>query len=149
MRLFRKFIIALIIILGIVWFYTNSLVGVSPKTITYYAELKTALKANGHKPRLFVISGRRWAVDNWFLSKFGGASSKSRHKKGEAIDIIVMDVNSDGESNATDVDIVYKLLDQQIIQRKGGIGTYKNEAGFFNRQMIHFDCGGRRTRWHR
>ena len=43
----------------------------------------------------------------------------------------------------------YNILDKKIIKRKGGIGTYKNEEGFFNRQMIHFDSRGTKARWHR
>ena len=41
------------------------------------------------------------------------------------------------------------ILDKKIIKSKGGIGTYKNESGFFNRQMIHFDSRGTKARWHR
>ena len=134
---------------GIIWFYTNSLIGVNPTVKEYYSELQNELTNSGYKARMFVISGRRWGIDNWFLSQFGSASSKSRHKHGEAIDIIVLDVNDDGESNSQDVDIVYKLLNKKIIRSKGGIGPYKNESGFFNRQMVHFDCRGKRARWHR
>jgi len=61
----------------------------------------------------------------------------------------VGDVNSDGKKNAQDVDIVYNILNDQIIKDKGGIGTYKNERGFLNRRMVHFDCRGYRARWHR
>ena len=33
-------------------------------------------------------------------------------------------------------DIVYNFLDKQIIKNNGGIGTYKEENNFFNKQMI-------------
>ncbi|MCI4670361.1 MAG: hypothetical protein MRZ79_19645 [Bacteroidia bacterium] len=143
----------LLIILGVVllisWFYTTSLIGVNPKTKAYYTELKKELKAKGYKTNIFTISGRRWQLDNWILSKFGGAASQSRHRKGEAIDIVVLDVNGDGKANSEDVDIVYKILNKKIIRGNGGIGTYKGESDFFSRQMVHFDCRGRRARWHR
>jgi len=112
-----------------------------------YQELKTEVRKQGYQTRFFVISGRRYALDNWLLNKFGGASSKSKHLKGQAIDIIVLDVNDDGNINSTDVDIVYKILDKIIILNKGGLGIYKKQKGFFNRQMIHFDCRGTNARW--
>jgi len=73
----------------------------------------------------------------------------SRHLRGEAIDFIVFDVNEDGNSDHKDVDIVYEILDRKIVKNSGGIGTYKNETGFINRQMIHIDCRGSRARWAR
>lgn len=131
------------------WFYTNSLIGVTEESITFYNELKTELKAKGYYPRMFAISGRRWALDNWILTNWGGAAPKSKHLMGQAVDIIVLDVNDDGKSNSMDVDIVYKLLNEKIVSNNGGIGTYKNEKGFLDRQMVHFDCRGYRARWHR
>ena len=94
-----------------------------------------------------MISGRRWKLDNYILTKISGAASKSQHLKGNAIDIIVMDVNQDNKIDSKDIDLVYEKLNEVIIKNKGGIGTYKNEKGFFNKQMIHFDCRGRRARW--
>ena len=137
------------VLLGGVWLYTSSLIGVNPKSITYLNKLRTELVRQGHTPRYFIISGKRAKWHNNFLTRFGGAASQSRHLKGEAIDIIVLDVNSDGQADAKDVDIVYDILNTKIIKSAGGIGTYKNEPGFFNRQMVHFDCRGRRARWHR
>lgn len=79
--------------------------------------------------------------------KFSGAAKDSRHLVGDAIDFIVFDVNNDGISNNKDVEIVFDILDKEIIKNKGGIGTYKNEHSFINRQMIHIDCRGYRARW--
>ena len=74
---------------------------------------------------------------------------ESRHLIGDAIDFIVFDINGDGSSNSNDVDIVYDILNKQIIKDKGGIGTYKNEKSFINKQMIHIDCRGYWARWAR
>ena len=131
------------------WLYTNSLIGVNEVAKGYLVELKNELNKAGFHSNYFVISGRRWKVDNYILTKFGSAAKNSKHKSGQAIDIIVLDINGDRQVNATDVDIVYKILDQNIIKNKGGLGSYKNEAGFFNRQMIHFDCRGTKARWNR
>ena len=81
--------------------------------------------------------------------KLSGAAKDSRHLVGDAIDFIVFDVNDDGKSDGKDVDIVFEILDKDIIADKGGIGTYKNEHSFIDRQMIHIDCRGYTARWAR
>ena len=128
--------------------YSNSLDHVSPSTIRYYGQLKTELKKQGYAEKLLVISGKRADWHNNILTMFG-ASSKSRHLTGDAIDVMVMDVNADGKIDSHDVDIVYATLDKKILRGKGGLGTYKSETGIWNRQMIHLDCRPKRTRWHR
>jgi hypothetical protein len=97
----------LIFFSGIVWFYTNSLIGVEPQVKAYYVDLKAALKRQGYKARLIAVSGRRLEWDNYLLSEFGGAAKNSKHKSGFAIDVIVLDVNDDGAINSTDVNIVH------------------------------------------
>lgn len=52
-------------------------------------------------------------------------------------------------AEARGVDIVYRILERELVGDRGGIGTYKNESGLFNRQMVHFDLRGHRARWHR
>ncbi|MEZ4685416.1 MAG: hypothetical protein R3B47_04950 [Bacteroidia bacterium] len=149
-KFLKRFLIFLLILAGLLWLYANSLVGVEKQAKDYYAELKAELEAEGYKARMYVISGRRYQPDNWLLNRFGGAAKGSKHLDGQAIDVVVLDVNEDGKADAEDVDIVYELLDKKIIRDKGGIGTYyKNSKDFFSRQMVHFDCRGRRARWRR
>ena len=145
----KKIFIFFLVLISLIWFYTNPLIGVNTLAKKYYTELKIELKKQNLNPKVFAISGKRWKLDNYLLTVLGGAASKSKHRLGEAIDIIVLDVNDDGISNSKDVDLVYKILNTKIIKHKGGIGTYKNESGFFNQQMIHFDCRGKKARWHR
>lgn len=52
-------------------------------------------------------------------------------------------------SNAKDVNIVYTMLNKEIVQSKGGLGTYKNLNGFISKQMVHFDCRGYKARWNK
>ena len=148
-KFFKRTIIFLFILLGLVWVYACSLIGVNEEVKDHFSKLKLEIVKQNYSPSFYVISGRRWKLDNYLLSKIGGAASNSKHKKGQAMDLIVFDVNNDGKSDAQDVTIVYKILDKKIIDKKGGIGTYKKESGFFNKQMIHFDCRGSRARWHR
>ncbi len=143
------FFILITIILGFIAFYCCSGFGVHPTTLKFHSELKKELIAQGHRPSIFIVSGKRWHWHNWILSEYGGAAKNSRHLKGQAVDIFVLDVNKDGKANAKDVDIVYQILDKKVIKSKGGIGTYKHNSTFFDRQMVHFDCRGKRARWHR
>ena len=145
----KKVFFVLLFLIFLIWLYSNSLIFVQPQTKAYLYELQTELEKKDYQPAYFVISGKRYEWDNWILSKFGGAAKNSRHLNGEAIDLIVLDVNNDGTYDHLDVDIVYDILNRKIIKNKGGIGTYKNQKGFFNRQMVHFDSRGKRARWHR
>ena len=86
----KKIVIILFLITGLTLLYTSSLIGVNDKSKSYLKTLKKELLKQGYKPNLFVISGRRWHFDNLLLNKFGGASSKSRHLKGEAIGLGLM-----------------------------------------------------------
>jgi uncharacterized protein YcbK (DUF882 family) len=154
MRMLRKIlklsgiIAGSILILLVAWYfiYIRSLWGVDQKTVNYYKELKIEMRKQGYRPKFIILSGKRWPWHNKLLK---GAAKNSKHLQGQAIDIVVLDVNRDGRANGLDVDIVYQILDQIIIGDQGGIGTYKGEAGFMDRQMVHFDCRGSRSRWHR
>ncbi len=159
MKRFFKFILKcllFIIILALIpsllfWIQAISLNGVEPKVIEYNQQLKKQLKADGYKANYIITSAKRWKWHNDFLVWTGsGAAKKSQHLHGRAIDIMVLDVNGDGNANKEDVDIVYSILDKKIIRNKGGIGTYyKNAGNFFDRQMVHFDARGKRARWRR
>ena len=113
---------------------------------SYYTELKKSLKQNGYSSNLLVISTKRFNWENKLVEKFSVAAKNSRHLNGEAIDFLVLDVNSDGKINLDDVSIVYQILDNEIIKSNGGIGTYKKQNRI-TRQMIHIDCRGTKARW--
>lgn len=146
--MFGSLTIILVLSVAAFFLYCNSLRAVNPVTVAYYEQLKVLLKEQGYRDQLVVISGKRANWHNQILTLFG-ASSTSRHLKGDAIDIMVFDVNADGKIDAADVDIVYGILDMKIIRKKGGLGTYTSETGIWNRQMVHVDCRQKRTRWHR
>ena len=148
-RSLKILIVFLFVVVVSVIVYANSTIGVDEQAKRYLVELTEELKTAGLRPRIWVISGRRWKIDNWLLTKLSGAASNSQHLQGKAIDIVVLDVNDDGGIDGADVDLVYEILDKKIIRSKGGIGTYKSERNFFSRQMIHFDCRGSKARWNR
>jgi uncharacterized protein YcbK (DUF882 family) len=148
-KIFKLFLIILLIAVGLFFFYFNNTGLINPKTQKFYTELKNTLKQRGFRAKLLVISTKRIKWHNDIQVKFSGAAKDSRHLIGDAIDFIVFDVNDDGKSGSRDVDIVFSILDKEIIKDKGGIGTYKNERSFIDRQMIHIDCRGYKARWAR
>ena len=146
-RLFKILIGIIVFIIAIFFLYFNNLGLVNSTTVAYYKQLKAELRQKGFKPKLLVVSTKRFKWHNKLQVKVAGAASRSRHLTGDAIDFIVFDVNRDGAANHKDVDIVYSILDGKIIGGKGGIGIYKNERSFFYKQMIHIDARGYRARW--
>lgn len=148
MKLFLKISGALFITSILVFFlYFNNTKLVNATTVSFYSQLKNSLKSKGFTPKLLVVSTKRFKFHNNLQVKLAGAAPKSRHLSGDALDFLVFDINKDGKADTVDVDIVYRILDKQIIRDKGGIGTYKTENSFFNRQMIHIDCRGYKARW--
>lgn len=150
MKRLVKFIFILLLV-GITLFllYFNNTGLVNNETARFYRQLKDSLRQKNLSSRLLVISTKRFRWHNAIQVKYAGAATKSRHLAGDAIDFLVFDINNDGKSDRADVELVYTILDKEIVKDKGGIGTYKSEKSFINRQMIHIDSRGTRARWHR
>lgn len=148
MKWFFRIILSILVISILIFFlYCNNLSLANKQTVAYYRALKIALKEKGFRPRLLVISTRRLPVHNKIQVNLSGAAPKSRHLSGEAIDFLVLNVNRDGKATAADVDIVVKILEEEIMKGEGGIGTYKQERSFIDRQMVHIDCREGKGRW--
>jgi uncharacterized protein YcbK (DUF882 family) len=145
----RIFVFLFIVCILSFFLYFNNLALANKQTVSFYKELKSALKAKRYNPSLLVISTKRFSFHNKVQVKYYGAATKSRHLTGDAIDFLIFDINNDGKQNTADVDIVYKILDEEIMKGRGGIGTYKNEKPFIDRQMVHIDCREVRSRWAR
>ncbi len=101
-------------------------------------ELLDSLESRGlNKDGFYVNNGHRHPRRN---EKIKGAS-QSKHIKGQAVDIVIQDINNDGKHTKKDKDIVLKLLDKHIIKNEGGIGLYPGT------QSVHYDVRGKRARW--
>ena len=149
MKALIKAIILIVVITIIVFFsYFNNTRLINPVTVRYYEELKQTLTQRGYKDQLLVICTKRNKWINEILVKVGDAAPDSRHLNGEALDFLVFDVNSDGRINSRDVDVVYQILDNEILKNSGGVGTYKKQ-GLLSKQMVHIDCRGYKARWNR
>ncbi len=143
-----QFIVFFICLAVIIFFlYFNNTALLDSTTKGFYAQLKDSIESKGFSKKLLVVSTKRIKIHNDILVKYNSAAKESNHLKANALDFIVFDVNNDGKSNSIDVDIVFEILDKEIIKNKGGIGTYKNESSFLNKQMIHIDAKGNKARW--
>jgi uncharacterized protein YcbK (DUF882 family) len=101
-------------------------------------DLQRALTKLGHDANAFSI---REAYRHPQLNEEDGGVSRSRHVYGEAVDLVIGDIDLDGDTDDADKAIVIDVLDREIIGDKGGIGRY---PGY---QTVHFDLRGRRARW--
>lgn len=111
---------------------------VDKKLLYKFLELQQQLEAKGYDPEGFlVVNGYRPPRYN----KAIGGASRSRHIVGEAVDILIRDVNLDGKADQSDKEIVLEILDRQVIGVMGGIGKYPGTMS------VHFDVRGRKARW--
>ena len=110
----------------------------NPKIFYKTLELMEALEKMGHNKYGFsIVNGHRHPSYN---EEIGGAKL-SRHIKGEAVDIVVNDINNDGYANKADKDIILDILENQVIKNQGGIGLYPGTGN------VHYDVRGKRARW--
>lgn len=75
------------------------------------------------------------------LNENVNGAKRSRHIYGDALDIIIEDINGDGKSNFEDKNIALSICEKQLIKNKGGVGRYPKT------QVIHIDLRGNRARW--
>lgn len=117
-----------------------------PKVVKKDSLLKVKLKKKGFDANYTRISGKR---SKWLNELLPLSAKNSTHLSGQAIDILVGDVNKDDKKNEQDVKIVIACL-EEIEQENpalvGGLGTYltKNKI---SRKMVHFDVRGTKARW--
>ncbi len=101
-------------------------------------ELVKKLEENGYSGNGFKVHcGYRTPSYN---ENVGGAS-RSRHIKGEAVDMTIYDINKDGKYTNVDKQIIVDLLEKEIIKGQGGIGLYPGT------NIVHMDVRGYHARW--
>ncbi len=86
---------------------------------------------------LFINSAYRSPVHNL---KVKGAPM-SQHIFGKAIDLRIGDINRDQKIDQVDKQIVYKILNANIVANNGGLGFYPGTM------IVHMDVRGVRARW--
>ncbi len=101
-------------------------------------DLIQSLEQKGHDPSAFSVkNGHRHPAYN---EQIGGASL-SRHIRGEAVDIVVADIDKNGRIEQEDKDIILDILETEVIKDQGGIGRYPGSMS------VHYDVRGTRARW--
>jgi hypothetical protein len=101
-------------------------------------DLMKAMEKQGMDTRQMAINyGFRPPTYNTLI----GGATRSRHQWGEAIDLIIGDVNRDGRMDDCDKAPLIAMLDRDIIGDGGGVGKYPHS------QIIHMDVRGHRARW--
>ena len=110
----------------------------NPKIFAKTLALMTELEKLDYDPYGFtIVNGHRHPSYNEIV----GGAKLSRHIKGEAVDILIEDINLDGYIDKADKDIVLDLLETKIIGNEGGIGLYPGTDN------VHYDVRGTRARW--
>lgn len=122
-----------------VWGKQKALYWMVNKKILYnLVALQSALESTGfNRDGFWVKSGFRHPRYNEAVF----AAKMSRHMKGEAVDMVIEDINKDGWSDDKDKKIVLKLVDETIIGNQGGVGRYPHTS------IVHMDVRGHRARW--
>ena len=131
-------------------FYTNNLHRLGDREKQYllidkkllYAllDLQHELIRQQYDPQGFRIN---FAHRHPLLNVEVGGASVSYHIRGQAIDLVIQDINKDGKATKEDKKIVLDILENKIIRNRGGIGRYPWSM------VVHFDVRGYKARWDR
>lgn len=113
---------------------------VDKKLLYALLDLQNELEKNGYDRNGFRIN---YAHRHPLLNVEVGGASVSYHIRGQAIDLVILDINKDGLATKDDKKIVLDLLENKIIREKGGIGRYPWSM------VVHFDVRGFKARWDR
>lgn len=112
--------------------------GIDKRILIRLLDLQDLLEEKGYdRDAFWVRHGHRHPRYN----KEVGGAGKSRHLYGDAIDLVIKDINQDGRYTPDDKDIVLDLCEKYIIKNQGGIGRYPWS------KTVHIDLRGKRARW--
>lgn len=97
----------------------------------------------GYETKWIVISGKRSVFYNNLLSN---SAKNSNHLRGNAIDILVYDIDGNGKFDKKDIFILRSANDyveKNYPKYSGSFGTYTSK-GFLTKHMIHIEVTGRK-----
>ena len=98
-------------------------------------DIQDILEKKGlNRDGITIISGHRTPNHNASV----GGKRESRHLNGDAIDLKIGDINSDGSIDRKDKKLLIPIL-EQVIGNRGGVGIYT--------MSVHIDLRGHRSRW--
>lgn len=126
--------------LGYVGMVIFGLVGAEKMVQGKVQGIKNELTKAGHKPVWFIISQKRYSFFNDLLAN-SVKNGKSKHLQGKAIDLYVIDINSDGKYDKIDFDLILQAsqkYEKMNHQAKGNTIHYFGK-GYFTQHMVHID----------
>lgn len=97
----------------------------------------------GYHTKWIIISGKRSVFYNNLLSN---SAKNSNHIRGNAIDILVYDIDGNGKFDKKDISILMSandFVEKNYPKYSGSFGTYTSK-GFFTKHMIHIEVTGRK-----
>ncbi|MBI3136235.1 MAG: hypothetical protein HYZ14_16290 [Bacteroidetes bacterium] len=110
---------------------------VDKKLLYMILDFMEALEEKNFNPYGFYVrESHRHPRYNWAR----GGASQSQHIYGKAADLVIEDINFDGETDQQDKEICLEILDE-LVGDKGGMGLYTGTM------VIHIDTRGHRARW--
>ncbi|MEM9528814.1 MAG: D-Ala-D-Ala carboxypeptidase family metallohydrolase [Bacteroidota bacterium] len=112
--------------------------GIDPAILYKVVELRNILMSQDLDGDAFWV---RYGHRHPALNEAVGGAPISRHISGDALDLVIEDINNDGKADALDKAIVLAICEKRLIGNHGGIGRYPWS------QTIHIDLRGRRARW--
>ena len=111
---------------------------IDKKLLFAVLKLQKSLEKLGHDPDAFWIRyGHRHPRKNEDVE----GAHFSRHIHGQAIDMVINDIDKDGKYTTKDKEIVLEITEEEVIGDLGGIGRYPET------RTIHIDVRGKKTRW--
>lgn len=113
---------------------------IDKKLLFAVLEIQQSLEAKGYNKNNFWL---RYGHRHPKLNEEAEAAERSKHIKGQAVDMVIGDINGDGKYTAKDKEIVLDIAENEVIKDKGGIGRYPDT------QTIHIDVRGKRARWNK
>jgi hypothetical protein len=115
------------------------LIGSDPRLHTKLRDIRVELQRQGYRPTWFIISQKRSTLYNAVLAN---SITKSKHLKGRAIDIFVVDVDGNGRYEMRDFELIQKASEtcgRRNPSYKGRVYDYLDKKSRLTRHMVHVE----------
>ena len=124
---------------GYVLMRAFGLLGSDPRLHTKLKDIRAELQRQGHRPTWFIISQRRSTLYNAVLAN---SITKSKHLRGRAIDIFVVDVDGNGRYDKMDFELIQgasETCGRRNSAYKGRVYDYLDKRSRLTRHMVHVE----------
>jgi hypothetical protein len=101
--------------------------------------IKSELRQQGYQPLWIIISQKR---SQWYNDLLSNSVKDSKHLKGKAIDIFVLDINGDWRYDQTDFDLIKNTSINVEVNNpayEGKVYNYLKNKSPLSRRMVHLE----------